>query len=84
MPEQEIGRVLDFFARPVVAAIELTGALAVGDQVHFHGHTTDMTMTVESMQLDNTPLQSAAAGQAIGLKVSDRVRRGDVVYKISP
>lgn len=84
MPEVEIGRVMDFFARPVVAGVELTGPLAVGDEVHIHGHSTDIHMTIESMQIDNVPVQRAQAGQAVGLKVPDRVRRGDLVYKVTP
>ena len=83
MPEQEIGQIMAFFARPVVAGIQLTGPLAVGDQVRIHGHTTNITMVVESMQLDNAPIQQAVAGQAIGLKVPDRVREGDLVYRVT-
>ena len=33
MPEEVIGNVSDFFARPVVAGIELTGSLKVGDKI---------------------------------------------------
>lgn len=84
MPEIEIGHVSDFFARPVVAGVELTGSLRVGDVIHIKGHTTDLSLTVESMQLDNMDVQEARAGQAIGIKVPDRVRRGDRVYKEVP
>ena len=53
MPEEEVGQVSDFFAHPVVAGIELTGTLKVGDQIHIKGHTTDLEMTVNSMQINN-------------------------------
>ncbi len=82
MPEIEIGRVSDFFARPVVAGIELTGPVKVGDRIHIVGHTTDLELTVESMQINNVNVTEAKAGDAVGIKVSDRVRRGDRVYKI--
>lgn len=82
MPEVEIGRVSDFFARPVVAGIDLTAPLKVGDVIHILGHTTDMELTVESMQINNVDVTEAAAGQAVGVKVPDRVRRGDRVYKV--
>ncbi|MHC4240603.1 MAG: EF-Tu/IF-2/RF-3 family GTPase [Planctomycetota bacterium] len=75
MPEEMIGKVSDFFARPVVAAIELEGALKLGDKVHIKGHTTDVELTVESMQIDNAPVQEAKAGDSIGVKVAERVRR---------
>ena len=82
MPEVEIGRVSDFFARPVVAGIELTAPLKVGDLIHILGHTTDLELTVDSMQVNNVNVTEASPGQAIGIKVPDRVRRGDRVYKV--
>ena len=82
MPEEVIGEVMDFFARPVVAGIDLTGTLKAGDRIHIKGHTTDLELTVESMQINNVDVKEAKAGDAVGIKVSDRVRRGDTVYKI--
>ena len=80
--EEDIGQVNDFFARPVVAGIELTGTLKVGETVHIKGHTTDITMVVESMEVNNLRVQVAHAGDQIGVKVTDRVRRGDRVYLV--
>ena len=83
MPEVEIGKVSDFFAHPVVAGIELTGPLNVGDKIHIEGHTTDMELAVQSMQIDNVDVKAAKAGDSVGIKVSDRVRRGDTIYKVT-
>ena len=83
MPEKVIGKVSDFFARPVVAGIELTATLNLGDKIHIKGHTTDLEFTVDSMQIDNVNVNEAKAGDAIGIKVSDRVRRGDTIYKVT-
>ncbi len=83
MPEVEIGKVSDFFARPVVAGIELTATLKVGDNIHIQGHTTDMEFAVSSIQIDNVNVEQAKAGDNVGIKVSDRVRRGDTVYKVT-
>jgi len=80
--EEDIGQVNDFFARPVVAGIELTGTLKVGETIHIKGHTTDITMVVESMEVNNIRVQVAHAGDQIGVKVTDRVRRGDRVYLV--
>ena len=82
MPEVEIGHVSDFFAHPVVAGIDLTDTLKLGDTIHIRGHTTDVEVVVESMQLNNANVSEASAGQAIGIRVPDRVRRGDTVYKV--
>ena len=82
MSEEVIGSVSDFFAHPVVAAIELTAALNVGDKIRIKGHTTDLELNIESMQINNEPVQEAKAGDSIGVKVPERVRDGDIVYKI--
>jgi selenocysteine-specific translation elongation factor len=82
MAEVEIGMITDFFARPVVAALELTGELKVGDKIHIKGHTTDLEMGVDSMQIHNQNVPSAKAGDAVGIKVPDKVRHGDKVFKV--
>ncbi len=82
MSEEVIGTVSDFFAHPVVAAIELTASVKIGDKIRIKGHTTDLELTVDSMQINNQPVQEAKAGDSIGVKVSERVRDGDTVYKI--
>ena len=83
MPEVEVGKVSDFFAKPVVAGIQLTGTLKVGDKIRIKGHTTDMEFTVDSMQIDRVNVNEAKSGDSIGIKVSDRVRPGDKVYKVT-
>ena len=80
MAEKRIGEVVKFFAKPSVAAVKITdGELQIGDSIKFSGHTTEFTDVIQSMEVDNKPVQKAAAGQTIGLKVSDRVRPGDEV-----
>ena len=83
MPEDEIGKVTDFFAKPVVAGIELTATINRGDKIHIKGHTTDIEFTVDSMQINNVNVNEAKTGDLIGIKVIDRVRRGDIVYKVT-
>ena len=68
MPEVEIGKVTDFFAKPVVAGIELTATLKVGDEIHIKGHTTDMELTVNSMQINDVDVNQAKTGDAVGVK----------------
>ena len=83
MPEEVIGKVTDFFARPVVAGIELTTTLKLGDKIRIKGHTTDMEFIVDSMQINNVDVKQATAGDDVGIKVSERVRGGDIVYKVT-
>jgi putative protease len=83
MAEDEIGRVGDFFARPVVAGIDLTGSLKVGDKLHIVGHTTDLEFVVESLQIHNADVSEVNPGDEVGIKVPDRVRRGDRVFRVT-
>jgi putative protease len=83
MGEVEIGKVTDFFAKPVVAGIELSGTLKTGDRIHIKGSTTDMEVAVESMQIDRVNITEGKAGDLVGIKVLDRVRPGDKVYKVT-
>ena len=83
--EQKIGKVTHYFGKIHVAAIEITdGALAVGDTIHFKGHTSDFTQVVDSMQIDGKPVEEVHVGQAVGLRVAEHAREHDLVYKVTP
>ncbi|MBI4632856.1 MAG: translation elongation factor-like protein [Deltaproteobacteria bacterium] len=83
MAEEKIGEVVKFFSKPSVAAVKITaGELKRGDTLKFTGHTTDLTETLDSMEVDNRAVERAAAGDFIGIKVSQRVRPGDEVFKV--
>jgi translation elongation factor EF-1alpha len=84
MPEEQVGVIVKFFAKPSVAAIELTGgSIKVGDMLKYQGHTTEFTEEVTSMQIDNNSVEEAKAGDLIGIKVKERVRENDKVLKVS-
>ena len=83
MEEKKIGDVIKFFGKIGVAAIRLSeGSLTVGDKIRIVGHTTDVSLTVDSMQVENQNVQEAGPGADIGIKVKDRVREHDAVYKV--
>jgi putative protease len=82
MEEEEVGIVVKFFSKPSVAAIEVTGdQLSIGDTVHFKGHTTDFEEEIASMQVEKEAIEVAKRGSLVGIKVKDRVREGDKVYR---
>jgi len=83
MKEQEIGFISKYFGKINVGAIDLTaGELNTGDVIHIQGHTTDLEETITSMQIEHASVAEAKAGDSIGLKVSEKVRRGDKVFKV--
>ena len=83
MPEQKVGEVMKFFSKPSVAAIKLDGELKVGDRIKFKGHTTDFDDQVASMQIENRAVEKAGPGDMIGIKVKERVREKDLVYRVT-
>lgn len=83
MSEEEVGRIVKFFAKPSVAAIEVTGGtIKPGDTLKFKGHTTDFTDQVGRIEIDNQAVEEAKAGDLVGIKVAERVRENDTVYKV--
>jgi len=85
MSEVEIGKVEDYFAHIDVVAIEVTAeGIKVGDTLHFKGHTTDFVQKITSMQVDHKSVEEAPVGSDVGIKVKERVRTHDHVYKVLP
>ncbi len=83
MPEEQVGVVVKFFVKPSVAAIEVTnGSIKKGDLLKYKGHTTDFDEEVTSIEKDNQVIEEANVGDLIGIKVKDRVRENDKVYKV--
>ncbi|OYD15230.1 hypothetical protein CH333_06170 [candidate division WOR-3 bacterium JGI_Cruoil_03_44_89] len=82
--EKEIGKVEDYFAHVEVVAIRITnGTLKLGDTIHIKGVTTDFTQTVESMEIEHEKVEKAKVGDSIGIKVKEKVRRHDRIYKVT-
>ncbi|MDI6774474.1 MAG: hypothetical protein QME60_03640 [Verrucomicrobiota bacterium] len=85
MSEMEIGQVQHYFDKIEVAAIQLTqGDLSVGETIHIVGHTTNVTATVEAMQIEHAAIRKGEKGQVVGLKVPAKVRNHDKVFKVAP
>ena len=78
---REVGRVSHFFSRINVAIVEVTDTISVGDEILIKGPTTDIEQTIDSMEIEHKKVKQAEAGQSIGMKVNDRVRENDIVYK---
>ncbi len=84
MTEEKIGIVDHFFTKVGVAAVRITnGELKIGDIIHFVGTHTDFTQKVESMEIDRKPVERVTVGDDVGIKVRERVRENDIVYKVT-
>jgi putative protease len=81
--EEKVGTVVGYYAKIGVAAVRLSdGALQVGDRIRIHGHTTDFEQTVESLQLEHRAIERAERGTEAALKVRERVRLHDQIFRI--
>ncbi|MBW2406460.1 MAG: translation elongation factor-like protein [Deltaproteobacteria bacterium] len=83
MAEDQVGMVINFYAKPCVAAIKvIRGTIQKGDVLKYKGYTTDFTEAVSSMEIENQPVEKAQEGDLVGVKVQKRVRENDKVYRI--
>ncbi len=82
MEEKQIGTVDHFFSNISVSMIKLSDALKVGDKIHIKSKAADFVQDVSSMQIDRSPAEEAKAGDLISIKVDQKVRQGDAVYKV--
>ena len=84
MDEKELaGEITHFFDKISVAVVELSRDLKKGDKISVEGITTNFVQTVESMQIEHADIKEAKAGQAVGMKMSEKARPGDRIFKIT-
>jgi len=76
-----IGEVSHYYSKIGVGIVKLNTTLKVGDQIEIKGHSTDIKQNVDSIQIDHAEVTEAKKGDVVGLKVSDKVREGDKVFK---
>jgi len=81
MSDEQIGRVSAYFSKIGVAAIELTATLTVGESIRVKGATTDFVTEITSMQIERAAVESAGAGDGIGVRVPEKARKNDAVFR---
>jgi len=80
--EELVGKITHYFGKIEVGIIELGKKLNVGDTIHVKGGTTDFEQGIKSIQIEHEQIEKAKKGDVIGLKVKEKVREGDEVYKV--
>ena len=79
---REIGTVIHYYGKLSVAVEDLSETLKVHDHVVFRGATTDLEQTIDSMQLDHQNIEIVGVGKEVAIKVKDKVRAGDKLYRL--
>ncbi len=77
-----VGKVTHYFDHIGVAVLVLSEELKVGESIHIHGHITDFTQRVASIEIEHRKLESAGPGKEIALKVLEPVHEGDIIYRV--
>ncbi|MEM5790698.1 MAG: U32 family peptidase C-terminal domain-containing protein [Candidatus Aenigmatarchaeota archaeon] len=77
-----VGKITHYYGKIGVAVVELEDELNVGDEISIEGKSTNFKQKVESMQIEHENIEKANPGDSIGLKVVEKVKEGDKVYKI--
>lgn len=77
-----VGEITHFYSEISVGIIKASRAFNVGDTLEFKGTTTDFVQKVESMQFNHQSITQAPPGSEVGVKIKQKVREGDKVYKI--
>src|SRR2546425_1154705 len=85
LERKKVGEVFHFYGKIGVAAIRLTDdGIAIGDTVQIQGPSTNLEQTVDTLQIEHAVVSRAEPGQEVGMKVRERVREKDFVYKLGP
>lgn len=80
--KRDIGEVCNYYRKVRAAEIRLWADLEVGDEILIQGNATGSLMQyVKSMEINGENIEKAHKGQNVGIKVEDKVRPNDVVYK---
>lgn len=82
MADKKIGKVSHYYGKINVAIIDLTGPLAQGETIKIVGKGGEFTQTADSMEVEHQRVSKATKGQSIGLLVENKVKEGDLVYKV--
>jgi len=80
--KKDIGSVVNYYKNVSAAEIRLWGNLKIGDEIIIQGNKTgSLIQDVESMQINGEDIKKAKKGQNIGIRVKEKVRPNDTVYK---
>jgi len=82
MADRQIGEITHCYDKISVGVLALTDTIRLGDTIHILGHTTDFQQQVVSLQVDHKEVETAGPGDDVALKVDERVREGDKVFRV--
>jgi len=83
MAEQEVGKVIHYYDKAMVAVVRLSGKLAVGDMIRVVKGESDFAMKIASMQIDHEPVEKGKKSNEVAIKVDSPTKEGATVFKVT-
>jgi len=80
--EKHIGEVTHWYDKIQVAVLKLKSVLKVGDKLKIKHGEKEFEHTVDSMQVDHQPVESAKKGDEVAIKLLEKAREGALIYKL--
>ena len=82
--KEYVGKIVHFYSNAKAGSIKIeSNEIKVGDEICIIGNTTGIEkMKIESMQVNNLPVQVGKRGDEVAIKLPERVRKNDDVYVI--
>ncbi len=80
--EVSIGKVVHYYSHLGVAVLALDDELKLGDKIHIHGHSTDFTQRVASIEIEHHSVVWVKPGDHVAIRVVDPVHEHDVVSRV--
>lgn len=81
LSRKPIGKVRNYLPKIGVAIVELNDEIHTNDKILIEGTTTSFAQDVLSIEINNKKVEMAKPSQTIGLKISEKARKGDAVFK---
>ena len=83
MADQEVGKVIHYYDKAMVAVVRLSGKLAVGEKIKVVKGENDFTMEIASMQIDHKPVEKGGKGDEIAVKLESPTKEGAIIFRVT-
>ena len=77
---KKVGVITHYYDKLGVGIIKLDSDIKIGDRLKFQGHKTDFEQEIGQLQFDHKDIEMGKKDQEVGIKLTDKVREGDIVY----
>ena len=82
MAEKHIGEVTHWYDKIGVAVLKLKSVLKIGDKLKIKHGEKEFEHSVDSMQIDHLPVESAKKGDEVAVKLAEKAKEGALIYKL--